>query len=195
MKKKEKLLEGTDSAMTFKGKKNTCFVSFTIKKNDTENCDYVRSAFNEVAERDKEHKHTLIDYLQGIVTTIFRDKKSTQPLDNAIDERMKSILDTLNAEENKDEEWAIKNGYDYAFIKYALDKLMVNGCENLSNIPTPQFIEYLKAVGVNNCCGDKTLNKYLQKVSGDFPSCRFSGVKHKEAKRRNAIINKFVEEM
>lgn len=137
----------------------------------------------------------LIDYLTGLITTAFRGSKKTESMSAAMDERVKAALDVLNAKENKDEPWAIKWDYDYAFIKYALDKLLVGGCEKLSNLSNPKFVKYIKGLGVINCCGDKTLNKYHSKISGNFPNCRFAEVNHQETRRRNAIINKFVELM
>ena len=56
-------------------------------------------------------------------------------------------------------------GYDYAWIKMALDHGAIPGpYSKLKYMSTPAFVKYIKKLGFADIAGSKTLNKFIAKA-------------------------------
>jgi hypothetical protein len=117
---------------------------------------------------------------------------------NSINDKMKYALLYLHSDEAKSLECKMQRGYDYAWIKMALDKGTIPSPYSiLKHMSTPSFVKYIKKLGFTDIAGSKTLNKFLAKAhwySNDnrisFPGIYIS---LSECERRNKIKSKFLE--
>ncbi len=176
-------------------KMSFCFMA--IAKNDhPEDAESIRKTAEERHKADPKYKFSLFDYQQGLIIRYGNGKRIEYKMAETKDERLQRALAEMNSEKNKKETWAIKNGYDYTLIKYALRKGFIEGYEKEGFKSTPSFINFLKGLGFDNCCDKSTFNRYYNNINGDYP-CTFTGseVDTTETKRRNAIIDKFIELM
>lgn len=104
---------------------------------------------------------------------------------------------TLNCLHGKESRVRILHGYDYAFIKIAIDKVEFNGRERLFS-SMPDFRKLIQDLGFDDICGEKTLNKYYSNVNGQYPHFIFGDNRGKvlaEINRRNELINNFINLM
>lgn len=119
---------------------------------------------------------------------------------NGFDDRMKYALVSLHSDNVESEGCKIRRGYDYAWIKIALEHGSIperySGYRFMS---TPKFIDYIKSLGFNDIAGSKTLNKFIAKATWQKTESRlsFSGyyINYMECKRRNRIVSRFLEIM
>ena len=111
-----------------------------------------------------------------------------------VEEKLREALTYLNSEQCS---CRIQQGYDYAWVKRAIDKKLFQGCERISNYSYPKFVQYIQSLGFGNIAGAKTLAKYYNTVSGrEFP-WEYSDCRDKsfEQQRRNHIVMKLIEIM
>ena len=119
---------------------------------------------------------------------------------NTFDERMKFALAFLHSQVAESLGCRMTKGYDYAWIKIALDRGPIPK-RYLSQrfLSTPKFVYYIISLGVTDIAGSKTLNKFIAQAKWhsdcnkiSFPKVFLSNL---EIKRRNRIILKFLEIM
>lgn len=120
---------------------------------------------------------------------------------NGFDDVMKLALLYLHSNEAKEMGCKIIHGYDYAWIKIALERGPIP--ERYSShryMSTPKFVEYIKSLGFKDIAGSKTLNKAIAqatwhpKFNSLFFLQRFH-ISRLENRRRNNIALKFLEIM
>lgn len=117
---------------------------------------------------------------------------------NDPDERVKFALTYLHSPEAESFGCKMKKGYDYAWIKIALDRGPIPSMYSSHRfMSTPKFIDYIKSLGFTDIAGSKTLNKFiaLAQWSPKTNKLGFSETlfNYFECKRRNAIALKFIE--
>ena len=117
---------------------------------------------------------------------------------NSINDKMKYALLYLHSDEAKSLGCKIRRGYDYAWIKMALDHGTIpSPYSNLKQMSTPTFVKYIKKLGFTDIAGSKTLNKFIAKAHwySDGNSLSFPGIliSVSECERRNKIKSKFLE--
>lgn len=117
---------------------------------------------------------------------------------NSINDKMKYALLYLHSDEAKSLGCKMQRGYDYAWIKMALDHGTIPGpYSKLKHMSTPVFVKYIKKLGFNDVAGSKTLNKFIAKAHwySDGNSISFPGIfiSVSECERRNKINSKFLE--
>ena len=119
---------------------------------------------------------------------------------NSFDDRMKYALLYLHSDEAKSLGCKILKGYDYAWIKIALDcsKMPVHYVK-YTGMSTPKFVEYIRSLGYTDIAGSKTINKVMtharwQSESNTIAFHRIN-ISMPEHKRRNRIALKFLEIM
>ena len=119
---------------------------------------------------------------------------------NGFDDVMKCALLHLHSDKAKEMGCKILRGYDYAWIKIALERGPIpDRYSSHRYMSTPKFVDYIRRLGFKDIVGSKTLNKYIAQAkwhsegnSLTFPIC-FIG--NTECKRRNHIVVKFLEIM
>ena len=119
---------------------------------------------------------------------------------NTINDKIKYALLYLHSDEAKSLGCKMKRGYDYAWIKMALDHGAIPGpYSKLKYMSTPAFVKYIKKLGFTDIAGSKTLNKFIAKAHwhSDDNSIYFPGlyISVSECERRNKISLKFLEIM
>lgn len=117
---------------------------------------------------------------------------------NTIDDKMKYALLYLHGDEAELLSCKMRHGYDYAWIKMALDHGKIpSPYSKLKHMSTPAFVKYIKKLGFTDIAGSKTLNKFIAKASwySDGNSITFPDVpvSISECERRNKISLKFLE--
>lgn len=176
---------------------NSAYCFFTISRDDPPDiAEIIRNQCEEKHQTDPQCHILLKDLQQGIITEYSSQGTNRRRFSDIKEEILVSALTVMNAVNNENERWAIKYGYDYAWIKYALARDMVEGYKDFGLCSSPRFVQHIKEMGFMNVCESKTLNKYFNNISGNIP-CSFTGqeVTALETRRRNAIIAKFIELM
>jgi len=115
---------------------------------------------------------------------------------NSINDKMKYALLYLHSDEAKSLGCKMQRGYDYAWIKMALDHGTIpSPYSNLKHMSTPSFVKYIKKLGFTDVAGSKTLNKCIAKAHWYSNSISFPGIfiSVSECERRNKINSKFLE--
>lgn len=115
---------------------------------------------------------------------------------NSINDKVKYALLYLHSDEAKEMGCKIKNGYDYAWIKMAIDHGTIpSPYSNLKHMSTSTFVKYIKKVGFTDIAGSKTLNKFIAMGHWHSNSITFPDifVSVSECERRNKINMKFLE--
>ncbi len=113
-----------------------------------------------------------------------------------INDKVKFALLYLHSDEADLLGCKMKRGYDYAWIKMAIDHGSIpSPYSNLKHMSTPAFVKYIKKLGFTDVAGSKTLNKFIAMghwYSNDitFPDIPVSV---SECERRNKINLKFLE--
>ena len=143
--------------------------------------------WNNWLEKPKPQKYV---YING--------KEETSSLDNdKIHGLHLDLKFTLNCLHDKESRVRILHGYDYAFIKIAIDKVGFNGSKRLDS-SMPAFRKLIQDSGFDDICGEKTLNKYYSNVKGQYPHFIFGDNRGKvlvEINRRIELINFFIDRM
>ncbi len=115
---------------------------------------------------------------------------------NSINDKMKYALLYLHSDEAKSLGCKMQRGYDYAWIKMALDHGTIpSPYSNLKHMSTPSFVKYIKKLGFTDVAGSKTLNKCIAMANWYSNSISFPGIfiPVSECERRNKINSKFLE--
>lgn len=115
---------------------------------------------------------------------------------NSINDKMKYALLYLHSDEAKSLGCKMQRGYDYAWIKMALDHGTIpSPYSNLKHMSTPSFVKYIKKLGFTDVAGSKTLNKCIAKAHWYSNSISFPGIfiPVSECERRNKINSRFLE--
>lgn len=117
---------------------------------------------------------------------------------NGFDDLMKLALLYLHSDEAKEMGCKMVKGYDYAWIKIALDRGPIpDRYYDHRYMSMPKFVDYIKSLGFKDIAGSKTLNKAraLAKWHSEGNMLTFpnSFVDNKERNRRNNIVVKFLE--
>ncbi len=118
----------------------------------------------------------------------------------SLDDKIKYVLSYLHTDEAKKLGCRICKGYDYAWIKLAMDsKRMPERYSSCKYMSTPKFVEYIKSLGFTDIAGSKTINKAKShaKWQSETNILTFHGISLSapERKRRNMIAWKFLEMM
>ena len=116
----------------------------------------------------------------------------------SFDEKMKYVLSYLHSAKAKKLGCMIRKGYDYAWIKIAMDsKKMPERYNNSKHMSTPKFVEYIKSLGFSDIAGSKTINKAKAHAMWQSETNKIVFYKiylsNVERKRRNLIAWKFLE--
>lgn len=119
---------------------------------------------------------------------------------NSFDDRIKYALLYLHSDEAESMGCKIKRGYDYAWIKIALDRgPLPDRYADSRFMSMPKFVDYIKSLGFTDIAGSKTLNKAIEPTiwHSKSNSLTFYGLSLNplERKRRNFIAWKFLEIM
>jgi hypothetical protein len=119
---------------------------------------------------------------------------------NGFDDVMKFALLYLHSNEAKEMGCKILHGYDYAWIKTALERGPIpDRYSSHRYMSTPKFVDYIKSLGFKDIAGSKTLNKAIAQAKwhseGNMLTFHRCFISVLERKRRNNIILKFLEIM
>ena len=117
---------------------------------------------------------------------------------STVDDKIRLALLYLHGEEAKKPKCQMQKGYDYAWIKMALDYGSIpSPYHYLKSMSTPTYVEYIQSLGFKDIAGSKTLNKFIAKSKWvrDANAISFRGfpVAKPECDRRNNIALKFLE--
>ena len=115
---------------------------------------------------------------------------------NSINDKVKYALLYLHSDEAKSLGCKMQKGYDYAWIKMAIDHGTIpSPYSNLKHMSTPAYVKYIKKLGFTDIAGPKTLNKFIAKGHWYSNSITFpdSQISVSECERRNKINLKFLE--
>ena len=147
------------------------------------------------------HSPAEIAFLQdaeakGLITNVTWISSSP----NGFDEKMKFALLYLHSDEAESLGCKMKRGYDYAWIKIALERGPIpDRYSSQRYMSTPKFVDYIQSLGFKDIAGSKTLNKFIAKAEWHSESNRLSFprvfIGNLERKRRNGIVLKFLEIM
>ena len=185
-----------------------CFFvhSYVIQQKDSKEREAKDRAQYEDDKRDHECEYTCLI-----------DRKSTKKIyvwdgyeerlcdimpDKPIDNKMFLALTYLKSKAAETESCNIKEGYDYAWIKLAIDKqqFIKNpmerfiGYTELINYTYKDFVDYIKRLGFNDICGDRNVERYYMYAEGQFPNFRYKDCEMNQgrADKRNRIIKSFI---
>lgn len=119
---------------------------------------------------------------------------------SGLEDKLKYALLYFHSEEAKSLGCKILKGYDYAWVKIAMDSnKMPNRYGNYQFMSTPKFVEFIKSLGFSDIAGAKTLNKLMAHArwNSDDNIINFHRVhiSISERKRRNLIAKMFLEIM
>lgn len=119
---------------------------------------------------------------------------------NGFDDVMKFALLYLHSDEAKEMGCKILHGYDYAWIKIALEHGPIPDRYTCYRyMSTPKYVDYIKSLGFTDIAGSKTLNKFIAKAKWhkDDKLLTFKDLFNNasERRRRNRIALKFLEIM
>lgn len=119
---------------------------------------------------------------------------------NGFDDVMKFALLYLHSDEAKEMGCKILHGYDYAWIKIALERGPIpDRYSSHRYMSTPKFVDYISSLGFKDIAGSKTLNKAIAQAKwhsdGNMLTFHRSFISVLERKRRNRIVLKFLEIM
>lgn len=119
---------------------------------------------------------------------------------NGFDDLMKLALLYLHSDEAKEMGCKILWGYDYAWIKIALERGPIPDRYSIHRyMSTPKFVDYISSLGFTDIAGSKTLNKAIAQAKwhsdGNMLTFHRSFISVLERKRRNRIVLKFLEIM
>jgi hypothetical protein len=119
---------------------------------------------------------------------------------NGFDAVMKFALLYLHSDEAKEMGCKILHGYDYAWIKIALEHGPIpDRYTSYRYMSTPKYVDYIKSLGFTDIAGSKTLNKFIAKAKWhkDDKLLTFKDLFNNasERRRRNRIVLKFLEIM
>ena len=117
---------------------------------------------------------------------------------NSFNEKMKLALTYLHSSEAEAMGCMILNGYDYAWIKLAMDsRNMPERYNHYKYMSTPKFVEYIRYLGFTDIAGSKTINKFLTHARWHSGSNRIAfnniRISPSESERRILISLKFLE--
>ena len=115
---------------------------------------------------------------------------------NSINDKVKYALLYLHSDEAKEMGCKMKKGYDYAWIKMAIDHGTIpTPYSNLKHMSTPAFVKYIKKLGFTDVAGSKTLNKFIAMGRWHSNNITFPDilVSVSECERRNKINLQFLE--
>ena len=85
---------------------------------------------------------------------------------NSVDDKIRLALIYLHSEDAKIQKCQMQKGYDYAWIKMALDHgIIPSQYLHLKSMSTPRFVEYIESLGFTDIAGSKTLNKFIAKAT------------------------------
>ena len=177
-----------------------CFLAISEKDPDSV-AEELRKLCDDFHDRNRSWEFHLVDEKKNEIIYYGHYDKKTFNLNSKTDLRMVNALITLTKESNKSKLWAIREPYDYAWIKKAIDCGLVSGVKDIKHCYTKTFIKYIKSLGVENINIDskQTFNKYLREVDNKsypfiFKSHRNKNkmIKDEESKRRNCIVAKFI---
>ena len=168
---------------------------------------------NDDWKKDKKNESSAI-FINAKAKTIFKwdgHNETSVPMVHTrdIDCKMFRVLEFMNSEEVKKEKFYLKNGYDYAWIKKAIDIQpsidepikRFSGYKELLNYSSQEFVDYLKELGLTNAkkCDASSIRRYINYIRDinikEWPNLRYSDCLKRETIRRNAIIKKFLELM
>ena len=131
--------------------------------------------------------------------TIYKDGEERRYVLNpntAIEDDLKEALLYLTSDEAKNNGFNLENGYDFAWIKLAIDQGLVNGYDRINNYSYPKFRELVCSFGFENLIAkEKTLLKYYNYANANTIPWIYSDCNAIERNRRNEIVLKFVEYM
>lgn len=122
---------------------------------------------------------------------------------NNTEEHLRWALNYLNSEEAKNEGYAIKEGYDYAWIKRVIDKKLFIGASKVYNKSYTSFISYIKSfkLKIHDVASSTVLSRYYKlaedcdengRLPWDYVDCVND---RNEKTRRNRIASTFLEIM
>ena len=119
---------------------------------------------------------------------------------DGLDDKLKLAFLYLHSEEAESMGCKIQKGYDYAWIKIAINsKKMPERYCIYKSMSTPKYVDFIKSLGFTDIAGSKTINKALTHAQwhSDSNKIIFRGVylSMSERKRRNNIALKFLEIM
>lgn len=117
---------------------------------------------------------------------------------SSVDDKIRLALMYLHSEGAKEQNCQMHKGYDYAWIKMALDHGRIpSPYQQLKFMSTPTFVGYIQSLGFKDIAGSKTLNKFIAKATwlSEAYIISFKGVPvaKPECDRRNNIALKFLE--
>ena len=119
---------------------------------------------------------------------------------NGFDDKIKYALVYLHSVEAQEMGCMMRKGYDYAWIKIALNRGKIP--ERYSKyrfMSTPKFVEFILSLGFRDIAGPKTINKFIAQATwnSERSNLSFHGcyISYTEIKRRNSIVSKFLEIM
>lgn len=117
---------------------------------------------------------------------------------NGFDDVMKFALLYLHSDEAKEMGCKILHGYDYAWIKIALERGPIpDHYTSHRYMSTPKFVDYIRSLGFKDIAGSKTLNKAIAQAKwhsdGNMLTFHKCFISVQERKRRNNIVVKFLE--
>lgn len=112
-------------------------------------------------------------------------------------------MNYLNSEEAKNEGCAIKEGYDYSWIKRVIDKKLFAGASKVYNKSFGSFISYINSfkLNIHDVASPTVLSRYYKmakdrdedgRLPWDYEDCIND---RNEKNRRNKIASTFLEIM
>lgn len=118
----------------------------------------------------------------------------------SFDDKIKYALHYLHSDEAESLGCKIIKGYDYAWIKIALERGPIPERYTAHRyMTTPKFVEFIRFLGFYDIAGSKTLNKYIAQAKWHSQGNRLSFdntfISNQEIRRRNLIALKFLEIM
>lgn len=119
---------------------------------------------------------------------------------NNTEERMRWALNYLNSQEAKEQGCAIKEGYDYAWIKRVIDKNLFAGANRVKTKSFSSFVSYIKnfKLEIQNLASTTVLSRYYRKAKDrcengslpwDYEDCPNDRI---ETNRRNDLAMAFL---
>ena len=191
-------------------KKHYCFfmASYTLEKKDSEERKKERRLLYEKDKQASDCKYARLTDIEHKTIYVFDGYQETtikiEPK-KPIDARISLVLSYLRSKAADEEDCYIKKGYDYAWIKLAIDKqpYISNsmerflGYKELLNYSHKQFVSYIKGLGFTDICEHRNLQRYYNYAEGRYPKFTYKDCELDQGKadRRNRIITTFVDLM
>lgn len=166
-----------------------------IEHNDSDS--QVKEAEHEYLFLKNNKKDVVLVNLKNNIVKRYIDEKLSIvkiTLLSSIEEDLQNAISHLLSDESKD--YYLKNDYDFAWIKLAIDSGFFNGFDRIISSSFQSFCKLMCGLGFEGRTPDRSvINKYYHRADTSIFPWRYVDCDSKERMRRNSIVKEFTTYM